>query len=222
MIAFVLATACGRIDYDPVADSGDGDGIDGPDAAGLLPIHEYHLNNDYLDDYGGPALTPRGGGFVTGGYQFGVNQGLSVAGAMPDSVYTVDVVFSFDTLGSWRKILDFKDLGTDEGLYTYDDHLQFVVVAGTGFENGTTVVTATTQLQVTLTRDAAGVVVGYVDRAAQFTFTDAGAVATLGGPGALAHFVIDDAATGGGEASGGVVRRIRIYDVALTETQLEP
>ncbi len=93
---------------------------------------------DNHDDFGGPDLVPAGGGFVAGGYQFGPNQGLTVTGAMPEQVYTVDLVFAFDSYAttSWQKILDFKGLTTDEGYYTYGDISQFVVVAGSQFADG--------------------------------------------------------------------------------------
>jgi hypothetical protein len=217
------AAACGRIGYDPLdlADAGD-DATDALDAPGLPPIHDYRLQNSYADEYGGPPLMNAGGTLMIDGYQFTPNQGLAVAGALPDRVYTIDLIFSFDTLGNWRKILDFKGLSTDEGLYTYQDHLQYVVVAGTGFADGATTLTVDTTIQVSLTRDAAGQVVGYVDRVHQFDFPDTGDVAALPGPGDIAHFFIDDPVTSGNESSGGIVRRIRIWDVALTESQLVP
>jgi hypothetical protein len=221
-IAILVAPACGHVGYDAVGDGGDSIDTPGDDdaPAGLLPIHEYHFRGNYDDDYGGPPMVGHGGTFVAGGYQFAANAGLSVDGAMPPSVYTVDLVFSFDQITSWRKILDYKELATDEGFYTFDDHIQYVVVAGSDFANGTTPVTAGTTMQVTITRDAAGTVTGYLNLGQEFTFTDGADVATLAA--AEAHFFIDDTATGMGEASGGTVRRIRIYDVAVPQADLQP
>ena len=54
--------------------------------------------------------------------------------------------------------------------------------------------------------------------ATPFAFTDSGGVAAL--TGTTATFFIDDTATAGGEAPTGSVRRIRIYDVALTAAQV--
>lgn len=219
-----LAAGCGHIGYDPVDGGPDAAlGDDGPDGTpGLQPLHEYRLEGDYTDQYGGPDLTGVGGTFTAGGYQFGPNQGLGVAGAMPAEVYTVDLVFSFDNLDSWKKILDYKDLTTDEGFYTYNPNLQFVIVAGSEFATGADALAVNTTFQATITRDAAGVTTGYVDRAPQWQFTDTAGVATLLGPGAVVHFFVDDAATGGGEAAGGTVRRIRIWDRALTAAELLP
>ncbi|MBK9031294.1 MAG: hypothetical protein IPL61_08150 [Myxococcales bacterium] len=184
-ILVAALAACGRVGYDAVADGGGGDDAlteDAPD--GLQPIHQYHLDGDYQDDYGGPALTPAGGTSTAGGYQFGPNQGLSVSGAMLDRVYTVDPVFAFDTLSGWHKILDFEDLVTDEGYYTYGDLAQFVVVAGSSFADGPPGLIAGTTYQMTLSRDAAATVTAYVDGAQVFQFVDAAEVATLVAPAA--------------------------------------
>ncbi len=228
-VALVAVAACGRVGYDPVIDGAPGDG-DAPDDAvavdadPLAPQHQYHLRGDYHDDFGGPDLVPAGGGFVAGGYQFGPNQGLTVTGAMPEQVYTVDLVFAFDSYAttSWQKILDFKGLTTDEGYYTYGDISQFVVVAGSQFADGPPGLVGGTTYQMTITRDAAGTVVGYVDRVQVWQFTDTAGVATLLGPGATAAFFIDDTATGMAEAGAGTVRRIRIWDRALAAADLPP
>jgi len=218
LLALALTAACGRLGFGEAAPvDAQHDAPDAP--TGPVPIHVYQLDGTYADDLGGPALVGRGGSFVPGGYQFAVNQGLALTSAMPAEVYTVDMVFSFDTLGSWRKILDFKNLRSDNGLYTYDNSLQFVVVAGSTFETSPPVLAANTTMQVTLTRNAAGRVTGYVNRAQLITFVDTSTVAALGSD-AIANFFIDDTPTGGGESSGGIVRRIRIYDVALDATQL--
>ncbi len=220
--ALAIVAACGRVGYDPAVDGASGGDDALVDADPLAPLHQYHLNGDYRDDFGGPDLVPAGGAFVAGGYRFGPNQGLSVTGAMPDQVYTVDLVFAFDTLVGWRKILDFKDLTTDEGYYTYDDISQFVIVAGSAFADGPHALAPATTYQMTITRDAAGTVVGYVDRSPVWTFVDSASVATLVAVGAPAHFFIDDNATGMSEAEGGTVRRIRIWDRALAAGEIPP
>lgn len=220
----VAIAACGRVGYDPVTDAGDSDADRDAaiDADPLTPLHQYHLDGTYQDDYGGPDLVPAGGGFVADGYHFEANQGLSVTGAVPAEVYTVDLVFSYDAYSGWHKVLDFKDLATDEGYYTYEDHSQFVVVAGSTFADGPPGLLANTLYQMTITRDAAGVVTGYVDGAQAWTFNDTASVATLGTVGGPAHFFIDDTATGGGESKAGTVRRIRIWDRALAAGEIPP
>jgi hypothetical protein len=104
--------------------------------------------------------------------------------------------------------------------------LQFVVVAVTGCP-GTDCYTSPALFvgddshQVTLTRDAAGAVTAYVDRAPQFTFDDTGTVAVFDQPDAVAMFAIDDTSTTE-EASAGTIRRIRIYDAAIAANEIEP
>jgi len=240
--AWLLAlAACGRVGFDAAprghADAPPGDGPANPDgSAGLLPSHQYSLNNSYADDYGGPSLGGHGGTFGSDGYDFGPNQGLSVDGALPPAVYTVDLELAFVDLSGWRKILDYEGLTRDSGFYTYDYALQYVIVPGSDFLTAPVTFTANARTRVTLTRDAAGEVVGYLDGApamgarsssaappttvpaTPFAFADASGVARL--TGTTATFFIDDTATGGGEAATGSVRRIRIYDVPLTAAQV--
>jgi hypothetical protein len=224
-VLLVCVASCGRLHFDrePPGDAPGGAVNGAPDAPGpgVPPLHDYRLAGSYADERGGPPLTGHGGTFVAGGYQFDRNLGLSVVGAMPGSVYTVDVSFTFDTLGSWRKILDFKNLSADTGFYTFDNSLQFVVVPSQVFETSPPILTAGTPVRITLTRDAASNVVGYVNGARQIAFIDTRGVAALG-PDAPAIFFIDDQPTQQTEASSGTVRRIRIYDTVLDASQLDP
>jgi hypothetical protein len=41
------------------------------------------------------------------------------------ATHTIALKFSFDTLGSWRKIIDYKNRQSDNGFYYYDDKLEF-------------------------------------------------------------------------------------------------
>jgi hypothetical protein len=194
--------------------------VTSPTGAPAALTHQYRLTGGYGDDLGGPALVPSGGTLGANGYTFGPNQGLSVTGAMPQNEYTVDLLFSFDMIGSWRKIIDFKDLTTDEGFYTFDPNLQFVVVAGSVFATGTANFPQSLLQHVALTRDATGMTRGYLEGQEQFSFMDTGNVATLTGPGAVVHFFIDDVVTSMNESSGGVVQRIRIFDRALLPAEI--
>jgi hypothetical protein len=234
LIAIPLA-GCGRLGFDPgsTSDARRADGIN--DGSGIRPLHLYELNNSYADTYGGPSLVGAGGSFVANGYQFGANQGLSVDGALPLDVYTLDIDFSFDDVVLWQKILDYEGLTADEGLYVYEGALQFVIVSGASFMSSAPIIGATQRLRVTLTRDATRHVVGYLDRApvaadpggnaappasptGRFEFDDTANEAQLSGT--VATFFIDDTPTGQIEASPGTVRRIAIYDIALTAAQV--
>lgn len=226
LIAIAALAGCGRVAYDPLVDAGDArdDALDGDvDADPNAPLHEWPLAGDYHDRMGGPDLTPAGGTVDASGHHFAPNQGLSVTGAVPEAVYTIDLRLAFDSYATaaWHKIVDFKDLSTDEGYYTYGDISQFVVVAGSQFADGPHQLVPGTSYQMTITRDATGRVTGYVDRVMAWQFDDTAGVATFA-TGAPAHFVIDDNATGMGEAEAGTVARIRVWDRALAGADLPP
>jgi hypothetical protein len=238
MVRHVLLLAlagCGRLGFDTVEPSGS-DAAGGADTpGGLQPIHLYELDGSYADTFGGPSLVGAGGTFVPAGYQFDANQGLRVDGALPASIYSVDIQFSFTDVSDWRKILDYEGLANDTGLYIYRGAVQFVLAAGADFLCGAATITPSLLVRVTLTRDATGHVVGYLGRApiaadrgagatppsaptGMFAFDDTSPVAVL--KGTRATFFIDDAVTFPTEAAPGTVRRIAIYDVALTAAQV--
>ncbi len=179
--------------------------------------HLYLLNGSLADEMGGPALVANGGTLGVNGYTFGLNQGLSLANALPASVYTVDLQFSFDALGGWRKIAQFKGDGSDNGLYAYGDHLQFYPQA----TSADSVFTAGQLARLTLTRDAAGQFSAYINGAPVLGFNDGGSAdATYSEPAALGVFFRDDHYTNGYEAGSGVVRYLRVYDQALSAGQV--
>lgn len=188
-------------------------------AQAASPTHLYLLN-DASDALGGPALTGLGGSFGTSaygqvGYSFGVNLGLSLAAAVPQSVYSIDFTMALDETNGFRRLLDFKDLTSDTGLYNLTTTLNFYNVA-TG-PNGAF---AIGQLaRVTVTRDAAGTFTGYVNGVQQMSFIDSAGLGEFTGASQIAYFFRDDNAVGG-EASAGFVDYIRIYNVALSATEV--
>jgi hypothetical protein len=224
VLVIAALTGCGRIDFFVVASSPTIDAPGGTmgDAPLSHLIHQYSLNNSYADDLNGPSLIGHGGTFDAGGYSFGKNQGLDVANAMPYQVYTVDFLCRFDTLSGWNKIIDYKLLATDEGFYTLDLNLQFVIVQSSMFATSTQALSTTTQAQLTISRDASGTVNGFIDRVQVWTFNDTGGVAALSAPGADVSFFIDDNVTSQNEATSGEVRRIRIFDAALAAADIPP
>lgn len=226
--------ACGRVGFD--APPGiDGRGSDGAaDASAVQPIHHYPLHDSYDDVFGGPPLTPNGGGFIGNRYQFGPGQGLSVEGAMPHQVYTIDMTFSFQSLTSWNKVVDFGDLVPDTGLYTYEAAVQYVIVQSADFLTSEAQVEIGTSRRLTTTRDASGTVTAYIDGViavgargatpdpptgalSPMTFVDSTNIAALSTD--RVHFFIDDSATND-ETAAGTVEELRIYDVALTAQQV--
>src|SRR5262249_24773222 len=76
------------------------------------------------------------------------------------------------------------------------------------------------QAEVTLTRDGAGMIAGYVNKVQQFAFTDALSVGTFDATSTLTNLFVDDHVTSANEAGTGTVRRIQIYGVALTSAEV--
>jgi hypothetical protein len=155
------------------------------------------------------------GGTPTTVYNFGKQQGLSLdtTGLISDN-YTIAALFSFDEILSWKKILDFRNLTSDNGLYTYDGQLQFYPVAvvpptvgpGTFFE-------------AVLTRDSStALVTAYFDGTPVFSFTDSSSWGVISVANLLNIFQDDLAVPG--ESSSGSVAGLRIFDNVLTEAEV--
>ena len=140
---------------------------------------------------------------------FDRGSGLSlapIAGVIDSKEYTIELLFRFDRLTGWRKILDFNKAAEDCGLYSLDGRLNFFPTAlGVGAP-----IDADSYVHVVLTRDAAKRVVGYVNGVRQFSFDDTGELAVIDVNDTLLFFR-DDSLTSG-EYSSGAVARIRLYD----------
>ncbi len=188
-------------------------------AQAATPTHLYLLN-DATDQLGGPSLMGLGGTFGASalgqtGYSFGVNQGLSLSSAIDASVYTIDFSVALDTLGGYRRLLDFKNGSSDSGLYNLNTALNFYPVTSGASGN----FVAQQLARVTVTRDAAGQFTGYVNGVQQLSFNDTGALAQFSAPAQVAYFFRDDNAVSG-EASAGFADYIRIYDFALSAAEV--
>ena len=129
--------------------------------------------------------------------------------------YTIELVFRLHDLRSWRKIVDFARGRVDVGLYSLNGCLNFyprVTAPGVSLERDTYV-------HVVLTREEDAIVTGYVDGVRQFAFLDSDGEASIGAYDPLVFFR-DDRETRGEEQSGGAVSLIRIFDRALTESEV--
>ena len=131
-----------------------------------------------------------------------------------NSTYSVVVLFSFTNISGYCRILDFKNQGSDKGLYNYNGNLNFYNIAiGSG-----TPITANSFVQVVLTHDSSKNVVGYVNSTQQFSFVDSSDDALIDTNNIL-RFFQDDLVVSG-EASAGSVARIRLYNVALSTAEV--
>ncbi|MFG6417153.1 LamG-like jellyroll fold domain-containing protein [Roseateles sp. DC23W] len=185
-------------------------------AQAASPTHVY-LMNDGTDLFGGSSLTTFGGNFTTsaGRYSFGANQGFSLESAVNANVYTLDFAVSLDAVSGYRRLVDFKNLTVDAGLYNLNTGLNFYPVT-TGPSGA---FAAGQEVRVTLTRDAAGLLTGYVDGTQQFQIDDAAQRATFSSGNAIAYFFRDDTAVSG-EVSAGSIDYLRIYDSALSAVEV--
>ena len=207
-------TACGRLSFDDHAVIGDAN----HDADTSGPIHHYPLLGSYADELGGPSLVPLGGMLAASGYAFTPNDGLVVANAMPMQVYTVQITFELDSFDSWRKILDYSELVDDNGLYTYNDDLQFVAHGqDVEFSTSSSFFMPNTPAVVALTRDGTGHMIGYVDGVRAIEFDDQISSGAFSGPDA--NFFVDDATTTI-EETNGVIFDIVIWNRVLGASEL--
>ena len=184
--------------------------------AAPMPSHVYLLDGSYADQNGGPPLGNDGGTLDATGYSFGINQGLSLSNVL-GTTYTIDFQSSFTNVSGYRKLVDFKDRNSDNGLYNNSTRLNFYPVA-----TGPAGAFAPNVLsRVTITRDnTSGIFMGYVNGLQQITFNDTGNLATFSGAAQIARFFEDDFVTGGGEASAGRVEYIRLFNTALSATDV--
>lgn len=156
------------------------------------------------------------GGTPTTVYNFGKQQGLSLdaTGLISDN-YTIAALFSFDDISYYRKILDFKNLTSDTGLYTIGGQLNFYNEASGGPTVG-----PGTFFEVVLTRDSSNALMtAYFDGTPVFSFSDSSSLGVISAANLLNIFQ-DDAATGGNESSSGSVAGLRIFDNVLTDAEV--
>ena len=187
-------------------------------------MHDYQLNGNLLDALGGPALVDLGGTVEASGYSFGANEGLKLMDGLADtSDYSIEFLAQYSSLlvDDFEKMVDFQNLTDDQGLYIEDigadNILRFY-----DFATGTDAVLAGEDFHVVLTRNGAtGDTMGYLDGVLQWMFTDDGIPAAAVPGGNILHFFVDDTVTGQSEAQPGSVDFIRIYDGALTGSEVE-
>lgn len=177
--------------------------------------HLYGLNNTFTDSFGGSSLVANGGTLAGSGYSFTANQGLSLSNAISANNYSILLDYSFADTTGYRKIVDFKNLTSDNGVYNLNQNLDFFPVNNT--VSGT-VVGNNTPVRLVLTRDGStGQTTGYFNGVQQFTFADSStSYATFIGATNTINFLQDDTVTSGREASAGFLQRVAIYDGALS------
>jgi hypothetical protein len=152
-------------------------------------------------------------GQIRSAWTFSRGTGLSLAptaGVVDRRAYSIELLFRFSQIDGYRKIVDVSGGSSDNGLYVLDGCLIFYPREPSSRGN----VPPEDYVHVVLTRDRAGMVVGYIDGIQAFSFRDLEEDAVIGRHGTL-RFFVDDRRTES-EDTGGAVTRIRLYDGALS------
>ncbi|WP_171013173.1 LamG-like jellyroll fold domain-containing protein [Microbacterium sp. 2FI] len=189
---------------------------------------DYRFENSLADSVGAATELTATGANVTGfideavlgqerpvlTFARGSGLELTPASVAIDSEYTIELVFRFDRLDGYTKIVDFNNATEDCGLYSFDGRLEFwPLTAGPG-----AAVEANSYAHVVLTRDATDNVDAYLNGARQLSFHDTGGIAVIDANDTLRLFS-DDTVTAN-EDSGGAVSRIRLYDGPLSASDV--
>jgi hypothetical protein len=180
--------------------------------ASAAVIGDFRLDGSLVNQAGGAlSLTNNGGALGATGLSFAANQGPTISGFSNPSDYSIEFRFQFDTVTGYRKLADLLNLTSDTGLYVRDGRLSFYNAA----ESATSPIFANQLTTVVFTRAANGTSAGYVNGAQMFSFIHPSLTA-LG----TDLFLFRDDAVNGGEASAGFVDHVRIYDTALSASEV--
>jgi hypothetical protein len=186
-------------------------------ASGATRTHFWGLNGTYADALGGTNLEPQGGNLIRSGYYFPENQALNLVQAVNPKDYSIVMVFFLSEYASFKKLIDFKHLGSDYGLYNYSGTAYFYPIAyatNLVFEQGKWV-------HLAFTRDGRSAQAAcFVNGAKQFGFFDANEVAVFSGPTNIVSLLADDTATGRYESAPGFVDYVELFEGALSDAEV--
>lgn len=196
--------------------------VNGPSSAApranAAVVHQFQFNGNLNDDVGSLVLESAGGTIGAGSYSFGANQGLALRNSLINpGEYTLEMIFRFNALNGYRKILDFNDRASDFGLYTFNGFLDFYVGAtapSSAFSPGEDV-------RLIVTRDgSSNLFSAYVNGVQQLSFVDSRSLAVFSRPDRVIRFFKDDFVTGQTEATSGVVSFLRVYNDSLSVAEV--
>ncbi len=217
------------------------------------PVACYNFSYNFNEANGGPPLTVVNGGdttqttptgrFSTGTAICGVDtfwnwvcdQGLDlpINNLFPKNNYTIELSFEFNGINcsgpgyNWARIITFKPLNDDNGLYTYlsggnynlQQYLQYPApdYYALNYTGNTNIATPLHWFRLFLTRDSnTKVVNGYINDSLQISFTDNTLSAVFDSD--LVLFKDDNAVPD--EENGGTIDYMRIYNQPLTHAQI--
>ena len=185
-------------------------------------VHLFEFDNNLNDSLSSTVLTDNGGTINSDSYSFGTNEGLflDTTLSLADN-YSIGIQFSFESVSSWNKIVDFKNRTIDSGQYILSGNVRFYDPHHTS----SVVVQPDEFINVVFTRSSADdVYTTYLNGSSspEYSFVDSSSRAIAVDNRGLARFAffMDDAATGFGEASAGIVNEIRIWDGPLLASEI--
>jgi hypothetical protein len=174
-------------------------------------IGDFRLDGSLANQAGGAlTLTNNGANLGATGLTFGVDQGPTISGFSSPSDFSIEFRFTLDKVVGYNKLVDFLDRSADAGVYALDGKLSFYPCCSSAH-----VFLANQAATLVLTRNSAGSLLGYVDGTQILQMDNAGQTALASN----LHFFRDDFQTSG-EVSSGFVDYIRIYDTALSASEV--
>ncbi|MFG6441162.1 LamG-like jellyroll fold domain-containing protein [Roseateles sp. LKC17W] len=183
-------------------------------------MHDYTLNGTLADALGGPSLVAINAGGTDGtigatGFSFPKNSGLQLTnGSFNAANYSIEMAFSFDEIGSWRRIIDFKERSTDTGLYNLSGAIAFYP-----YTTGSGLFAPGQMVNIIITRDDATDMFNvYANGASVLSLLDTAGDAVFSTANETVNFFRDDLPVPN-EASAGFVDRIRFFDGVLSATE---
>ncbi len=144
---------------------------------------------------------------------FPYNTGLQLqptSEVFPTDVYTFAILFKFDAVSGWRRILDLRN-GIDQGLYVHDGKLEFYPYSG----QSVVCVTNNTWHMAAITRDASGQMKLYCDGVLRLTLADSSSYGVVSAANTVRFFKDD-----GSDIGSGSVSRIHIYSRVLDAAEI--
>src|SRR4051812_36359663 len=96
--------------------------------------HIYDLNNSLADSQGGPALVSTNGSLTSTGFKFNEGGGLSLSSGVNSTEYSIELKYDFtaSTGSAWRRVISFKNLTDDSGLYQVGNALDYYSLSTQG------------------------------------------------------------------------------------------
>ncbi len=145
--------------------------------------------------------------------RFTPNGGLSLntAGVIPNSTYTIVILFKFDEVLGFRRVVDFANRTSDEGAYIQNGRLENESTGNPPFQPNQ-------YIQVVIVREASGRVRAYRDSTLRVDAPSDGGTFAITSANILRFF--QDDLVFPDEASAGKVARIRLYDAPLSDAQV--